>query len=493
MMKPSRKILVAILLLSGIVFAVTPSGAQTTRPTTRPVPMARAAAGLPPLPAVFRDETPEQTRARHKWLQDARFGLFIHWGVYAVPAGEYQGRRGAEWIMNQAKIPVAEYKALAKQFTAANYDAKAWIKMAKDAGMKYVVLTAKHHDGFALYDSAYSDWNAVKASAAGRDLIQPLADAARAEGLTFCLYYSQSQDWINPGGGKGNTPPWDDEQKKGSFDDYLANIALPQTKEILDKYKPAYIFWDTEYSMTPERARPFYDLIINHYPHVLMNNRLGGGVLGDTQTPEQRIPLGTSDRAFEVNMTMNGSWGYNKLDTRWKSSQQLIRNLSDISGKGGNYLLNVGPTAEGEFPPESIERLAAIGKWMNTNGQAIYATEAGPFQPLPAWGRATQKRRADGGTTLYVHVWDWPADGKLVLPNITQSPRSGKLLGNGAAVSSVPSADGLVLTLPGAAPDPDVSVVALEFAGPLQIAAPANVDTGPAGTPLDPSGGKPAQ
>lgn len=487
-----KRIVLATAACSAMLWSQPMISAQTA-PATRPVPMARAAAGLPPLPAVFRDETPAQTHERLKWLRDARFGMFIHWGVYAVPAGEYQGRRGAEWIMNQAKIPVSEYKELAKQFTAAKYDPKAWVAMAKAAGMKYMVLTAKHHDGFTLYDSAYSDWNSVKASAAKRDLIQPLADAARAEGLTFCLYYSQSQDWINLGGGKGNTQPWDEEQKKGDFDTYLKTIALPQTKEILDKYKPAYIFWDTEYSMTPERARTFYDLIVNQYPHVLMNNRLGGGVLGDTQTPEQRIPPGTSDRAFEVNMTMNGSWGYNKLDTRWKSSQQLIRNISDISGKGGNYLLNVGPTAEGEFPPESVERLAVIGKWMKTNGEAIYATEAGPFQPLPTWGRATQKLRADGGTTLYVHIWDWPADGKLLLPGIKQALRSGKLLANGTAVSATGSANGLTLALPATAPDADVSVVALEFAEPIGALTPATGDAGPTGTPLDPSGGKPPQ
>jgi alpha-L-fucosidase len=241
-----------------------------------------------------------------------------------------------------------------------------------------MVITAKHHDGFTMYDSKFSDWNVVKASAAGRDLLQPLADAVRAKGIKFGLYYSQSQDWVNLGGGTGNKPPWDDEQKKGDFDTYLKTISLPQVHEILDKYHPSYLFFDTEYSMTPERAKPFFDLVTN-YPGLIMNNRLGGGVLGDTATPEQRIATDPLGRGFEVCMTINNSWGYNAGDTRFKSAQQLIHNLSDISSKGGNYLLNIGPTSEGIIPQPEVDRLKAIGKWLKTNGEAIYATEAGPY------------------------------------------------------------------------------------------------------------------
>ncbi len=242
----------ALLALPYLATAQTPSATTPTRPArARAVPNSsgvffhEGGAQLPAYPVVVREETPSARAARMKWFQDARFGLFIHWGVYAVPA------RG-EWYMNNAKIPQAQYRPYAKKFTAANYDPQAWAALAKEAGVKYVVLTAKHHDGFTLYDSAVSDWNAVKASAAGRDLIQPLADAVRREGIKFGLYYSQSQDWNNPGGGTGNTQPWDEAQKKGDFDEYLAKIALPQVKEILDKYQPSYLFFDTEYSMTPE-------------------------------------------------------------------------------------------------------------------------------------------------------------------------------------------------------------------------------------------------
>jgi len=494
MKAPPGKHLSACACLSAILVAPFTATAQTSPATTQTRPARTRAtvpnssgvffreggAQLPAYPVVVRDETPAARADRMKWFHDARFGLFIHWGVYAVPA------RG-EWYMNNGKVPAATYKAFAKDFTAAKYDPQAWAALAKEAGVKYVVLTAKHHDGFTLYDSAVSDWNAVKASGAGRDLIQPLADAVRAAGLKFGLYYSQSQDWINPGGGTGNTQPWDEAQKKGDFDEYLAKIALPQVREILDKYHPSYLFFDTEYSMTPERARPIFDLTCE-YPELIINNRLGGGVLGDTATPEQRIATDPLGRGFEVCMTINGSWGYNANDLRWKSAGQLIRNLSDISSKRGNYLLNVGPTAEGIIPEPEVERLKAMGKWLKTNGEAIYATEAGPISPLAHWGRTTQKANTKGGTTLYVHVWNWPADGRLLLSGIKQPAISCRLLAGGEAVTSVNTAEGLVITLPGTAPDPDVSVVAVEFADPIRIEVTAvnSIQPGTSGTPADP-------
>jgi alpha-L-fucosidase len=405
--------------------------------------------------------------------------------------------------MNQGKVPVATYKAYARDFTAAKYDPEAWARLFEDAGAKYVVITAKHHDGFTMYDSKVSDWNAVKASAAGRDLLQPLADAVRARGLKFGLYYSQSQDWVNLGGGKGNTQPWDDEQKKGSFDEYLKTIALPQVGEILEKYHPSYLFFDTEYSMTPERARPIFDLTCK-YPDLIINNRLGGGVLGDVGTPEQHIAMDPFGRQFEVCMTINNSWGYNAGDTRWKTTRQLIRNLSDIASKGGNYLLNVGPTSEGIIPQPEVERLQAMGKWLKTNGAAIYGTEAGPYaDPLP-WGRVTQQKAgtnmsgmgptpawlALSGTILYLHIWEWPADGKILLPGIKQFTPSGTLLANNGVVKAELTEQGLVVTLPGAAPDADVSVAKLDFSGPVQVenTATSPMENGGAGTLADPSG-----
>jgi alpha-L-fucosidase len=421
-------------------------------------------------------ETAEQRDARLRWFREARFGMFIHWGVYAVPAGEFKGQRIphiGEWIMKNAKIPIAEYKAFAPQFTAAKYDPKAWAALAREAGMKYVVITSKHHDGFALYDSAVSDWNSAKASGARRDLLQPLAEATRAEGLKFGLYYSQAQDWVHPGGSinglKERDPGWD-EAHRGSFDDYLRTIALPQVREILGRYQPDILWWDTPVWMNTERAKPLADAVASLAPKIITNNRLGGSYPGDTKTPEQHIPpRGFPGEMFEVCMTMNDTWGFKSYDTNWKSVRQILRNLSDIASKGGNFLLNVGPTAEGEIPAASIERLKAVGRWMSVNAEAIHGTDASPFPRRLPWGRTTRKTGTDGGITLYLHVWDWPADGKLLLPTLQNKPASAKLLASAAPVTAQTSPEGLIVQLPNAATDPEISVVALRFDGPLAI------------------------
>jgi alpha-L-fucosidase len=453
--------------------------------------MAPPAAGLPSYPAIVKQETPAEHDARLKWFREARFGMFIHWGVFSALGGAWQGQPvTAEWIMNRAKISVADYKAQAKNFTASKYDPQAWAQLAEDAGAKYVVITAKHHEGFVLYGSTNSHWNAVEASGAHRDLLQPIADALRGRGIKFGTYYSQAQDWVNPGGSKGMVQPWDPAQE-GSFDDYLKNVSIPQVHELLEKYHPDILWWDTEYQMTPERAKPLFDLAMS-YPNLIMNSRLGGGVLGDFRTSEQRIPKSAMlGRQLEVNMTINHSWGYNAYDTNWKSSQDLIRDLSDISSKDGNFLLNIGPTGEGVIPQPEVDRLLAIGKWLRVNGEAIYATRGGPYTDPLAWGRTTQRNWPGDGSTLFLHVWNWPPDGKILLPGISQTPRSGRMLAGGATVTSQVTPNGLVVTLPGSAPDPDVSVAALEFSTPLQVANAGILpkDSGASGTLSDPSAG----
>ena len=415
-------------------------------------------------------QTPDPAReAQLQWFDEARFGMFIHWGVYAVPAGEWQGKPIGgigEWIMKNGQIPVADYQAFTPRFTAARYDPVAWARLAKTAGMKYVVITSKHHDGFALYDSAVTEWDVMN-SGAKRDLLTPLAEAVRAEGLKFGLYYSQSQDWTHPGGAKSEQKNWDPAQK-GDFDQYLKNIALPQIKEIVTKFQPAILWWDTPMEITPERAKPFIDYMVQH-PSILNNNRLGGGFKGDTKTPEQHIPpRGYPGERFEVCMTMNDTWGFKKNDLNWKTLRQILHNLSDISSKGGNFLLNVGPTAEGEIPPQSIELLQGVGRWMKVNSEAIYGTTASHFPRRLPWGRVTQKASASG-TTLFVHVWEWPSDGQLLLPTVNEVPTQGKLLANGTAIPSKSTPEGLLLQLPETAPDADVSVLRLDFTGPVTV------------------------
>ena len=405
-------------------------------------------------------ETPAQRDARMAWWHEAKFGLFIHWGIYAVPAGKYGNKTGyGEWIMNSAKIPVAKYHEFAGQFNPVKYDPQLWVKTAKDAGMKYIVITSKHHDGFTLYPSAASKWNIADATPYKKDLLGPLVNAAKAEGLKIGFYYSQSQDWNNPGGAKSGFNEGDgwDDAHKGSYDDYLKNVAVPQVKEILTRYPIDILWWDTPMHMTAQRAAPIAALT-KLRPGLIMNNRLGGGFRGDTATPEQFVPVTGYPGDWETCMTLNGHWGYNAYDQNWKSSTDLIRKLADICAKGGNFLLNVGPTSDGEFPPACVERLQAVGKWLRVNGESIYGTQRGPF-PYLAWGVATRKN-----DMLYLHVFDWPQDGKLRVP-LSNKVQSAKLLATGENLA-VKNLDGkVVIDVPANAPDAAASVIALRFEG----------------------------
>jgi alpha-L-fucosidase len=422
-------------------------------------------------PDPYADETPAQRDARMAWWRAARFGMFIHWGVYSVPAGTYNGKRIdgiGEWIMNSGKIPVAEYRAYAKEFNPVKFNADEWVRTARDAGMKYMIITSKHHDGFAMFDSKASDWNIVKASPFGRDPLKELAAACRKYGVKLGFYYSQAQDWNNGGSAAGGK--WDSAQER-SMDDYIDKVAVPQVKEILTHYGefPAVLWWDTSIDMNKQRAEKLISLL-KLKPGIIHNNRLGGGYNGDTETPEQFIPAtGYPGRDWETCMTLNDTWGYKSYDNDWKSTASLIRNLVDIASKGGNYLLNVGPTSEGLIPAPSVERLKQIGQWMRINSVAIYDTTASPFKRLP-WGRCTKKLTADGAI-LYLHVFDWPADGKLLVPGLKNAAQRAYILADRGQqpLAMQSSAEGLTVSLPAASPDPVCSTVVLRVKGPLEI------------------------
>ncbi len=411
------------------------------------------------------NETPQQRDQRMAWWRAAKFGMFIHWGVYSVPAGTYQGRQIpglGEWIMNRAKIPCAVYQQFAKEFNPVQYDPDAWAALAQEAGMKYIIITAKHHDGFCMFPTQASKWNIVDATPYGKDVIGPLADAARRHGLHFGLYYSQAQDWNNPGGAAIGGH-WDKAQDAKTMDDYIDQIAVPQVREILTRYRPAVLWWDTPRDMTKARADKLRALLALD-PGVITNNRLGAGYKGDTETPEQRIPAtGFKNRDWETCMTINGTWGYKSYDKNWKSSDDLIRKLCDIASKGGNFLLNVGPTSQGIIPQPEVDRLRAIGQWMKVNGEAIYDTTASPFPKL-AFGRCT-KRVTESGTTLYLLVFTWPSDGNLLLPGLGNEVTSATILASGASLPMSHPADGLVVHVTGKAPDPVVSVIKVKIKG----------------------------
>jgi len=424
---------------------------------------------------------------RMQWWREAKFGMFIHWGVYSVPAGTYHGQQSkhiGEWIMRDFNIPVAEYAGYAKQFDPTNFNAEQWVKIAKAAGMKYIVITAKHHDGFAMFHTHVDGYNIYDATPWHHDPLAELAAACKKQGIRLGFYYSEAQDWHHPGGAAANRNPdrnidaqhhWDPAQQ-GSMDEYIRNVAVPQVTELLTNYGPgvpAVLWWDTPVGMTPERVEQFLPLL-KLKPNLITNNRLDSRHLtGDYQTPEQKIPTNGLAGDWETCMTINSTWGYKSFDENWKSTETLIHNLVDIASKGGNYLLNVGPTSAGVIPQPEVERLQQIGQWMKVNGSAIYGTSASPFGHPFAWGRCTEKITPEG-TKLYLHVWDWPANGQLVVPGLKNQDVKAHLLetnwlGRHEDLKISSDAGGLAISVPTMAPDKISSTIVLEFKGPPEI------------------------
>ncbi|MEI6737156.1 MAG: alpha-L-fucosidase [Pseudomonadota bacterium] len=410
----------------------------------------------------------KQNDPKMQWWNEAKFGMFIHWGVYSVPAGVWGGKTtGGEWLMHGNKIPREEYAALAKKFNPVKFDADEWVKLAKSAGQKYIIITAKHHDGFAMFKSNASAYNIVDATPFKRDVLKELAEAARKHGMKLGFYYSQAQDWYHPGGASKGSK-WDKAQE-GDMNAYIDQVAIPQVMELLENYGDvAVIWWDTPHDMTPTMAKKFAS-IVKKYPNLITNNRLGGGQGGDLASPEQFIPAtGFPGQSWEVCMTMNGHWGYNAWDEDWKSTGDLLRKLVDIVSKGGNFLLNVGPNADGVIPNVSQRTLREMGSWLSLNGESVYATKASPF-PYLSWGRATRK-----GQTLYLHVFDWPKDNVLSVPMPNQISKAYLLADRQNALTVEQVGDGNKIRLPAYAPDRMDSVVAIEFAGePIVLPVPS--------------------
>jgi alpha-L-fucosidase len=410
--------------------------------------------------------------------------------VYSITGGEYGGKRtwtGGEWVQNGLEIPVAEYKKLPAGFNPVKFDAKQWVSIARSAGMKYIVITAKHHDGFAMFKSEASPFNIVDATPFKRDILKELAEACREAKMPLGFYYSQAQDWCHPGGSaarinKRKTDHWDPAQD-GSMDEYIDKIAVPQVRELLSNYGefPSVLWWDTPIGMNKERATRLNAAVRELKPDIITNNRLGGGFNGDTETPEQHIPpQGYPGRDWETCMTMNGTWGYKHWDDKWKSDETLIRNLIDIASKGGNYLLNVGPDGLGEIPAPSVRSLEAIGRWMKVNGEAIYGTgptafgpECGAFHPekKDKKGKSVFETKWDWRCTtkpgkLYIHLLKWPAGG-FVLDGVKGEISKAYLLAARDQVLAVKQQGGHVeVSLPASAPDPLASVLCLELPQP---------------------------
>ena len=366
-------------------------------------------------PAVLATESAAAKAKRLEWFRHDKFGLFIHWGLYAIPAGYWHGQRSpgiGEWVMNRMQIPVGEYALLATQFNPVQFDADAWAQLAEDAGMKYVVITSKHHDGFALFRSAASPYNVYDATPFHRDVVKELAAACAKHGLRFGVYYSQSQDWHEPGGTGNNWdfPSNEEKDKSGAYDAYLRKKVEPQLRELLTNYGPICLIWfDTPQMMTGDRPKRLTDIVRSLQPDTLIDGRLGQ--VGDYRsTGDNAIPPTASDEVFEVPATINHTWGFRLDDHNWKSPGELIFKLVDIVSKGGNYLLNVGPMATGVIPQPSQDNLREVGRWLKVNGDAVYGTSRSPFGE--EFGDYGTKLRDAKGKPVFLPFSDWRCTAK---------------------------------------------------------------------------------
>ncbi|MFB9057344.1 alpha-L-fucosidase [Mariniflexile ostreae] len=418
---------------------------------------------------------------RMEWWRDSKFGMFIHWGAYSIIGGE-RGTKiaggGAEWAMDKLDYTVEEYEKFPEMFNPVMFDADAWVTMAKNAGMKYIVLTSKHHEGFGLWDSKVSDYDVMDTSPFKRDIVKELAEACKKQDIKFCLYYS-IVDWHHPQAQGNLFPNYNISQHDDpsvvnpEFPKYYENYMKPQIGELLRNYGDIGVVWfdgDWISDYTTEMGKDLYKYIRDIQPNTIVNNRVDKGrtgmdgmnnqpgvFAGDFGTPEQEIPDTGIDSDWEACMTMNGSWGYKPSDNNWKSSEDLIQKLVDIVSKGGNFLLNIGPDGFGRFPSESIRRLNAMGEWTKKNGEAVYGASASPYEK-PKWGRYTTK---DG--VLYAHVFDWPKDGLLKLNKDIKVKKATILTAPKAELTTLATSREVLVDVPMLAPDATVTVVKIEL------------------------------
>jgi alpha-L-fucosidase len=405
---------------------------------------------------------PQNLQAR-QWFQDAKFGLFVHWGVYSV-LGD------GEWVMNQQRIPIADYERLPAFFNPQQFDAAAWVAMAKAAGMKYITITSKHHDGFAMFDSKVSDYDIVDRTPYGKDVLKALAEECRRQGIKLFFYYSQL-DWHHPDYyPRGQTGQTAGRPDKGDWDRYI-DYMNAQLTELLTNYGEIGGIWFDGWWDRPEarwRLEETYALIHRLQPQALVgaNHHRKPFDGEDFQMFEKDLPghntTGFSGESeigqlpLEMCDTINGAWGFNLQDRRHKSTKDLVHLLVKGAGYDANFLLNVGPMPDGRIQPEHAARLREIGEWLAVHGEAIYGTRGGPVTPRP-WGVTTRK-----GNTVYVHVLDWQ-DTSLLVPLSGGTVRSARFVKTGGKVDVRAVPEGVIVALPKAAVDPYDTVIALEL------------------------------
>jgi len=408
---------------------------------------------------------PENLKAR-AWFREARFGLFIHWGVYSV-LGD------GEWVMNQRKVKIADYEKLPAFFNPVEFDPAAWVAMAKGAGMKYITITSKHHDGFAMFDSKVSDWDIVDRTPYKQDVLKRLADECQAQGIKLFFYHSQL-DWHHPDyfprGRTGNDGGRPDNGEWNRYLDYMD----AQLTELLTSYGPIGGIWFDGWWDKPGaewRLAKTYKLIHDRQPSALVgsNHHLKPFAGEDFQMFEKDLPGGktasfnadqevSNELPLETCETMNNSWGFNLTDRTYKSAKDLVQYLVRAAGHDANFLLNVGPMPNGRIQPEFVTRLQEVGEWTRRYGESIYGTRGGPI-PVRNWGATTQR-----GDRVYVHVLEWP-DAPLALPKLGKPVRAASYLKDGSKAAFKDLGNSVVLTLSDAVRDPYDTVVVLDLAG----------------------------
>ncbi|MFQ3264903.1 MAG: alpha-L-fucosidase [Alteromonadaceae bacterium] len=372
------------------------------------------------------DNAKHANAERGAWFSQDKYSMFIHWGLYSIPAGEWQGKTYygiSEWLMSNrvADISVDEYKELAKQFNPAAFDAKAIVQLAIDAGMKNIVITAKHHEGFAMYHSKSSDYDIADATSFKRDPLKELAEACSDAGIGLGFYYSQMQDWYEQGGAH---LPWTSPMQTRSFNKYFDDKVVPQVTELLTEYGDIRTVWfDTPGGMTKAQSQKLVDLVRSLQPAAMINSRIGNGVgdfstLGDHSLSQVNHP-----GLWETIDTTNNSWGYAWYDKNWKPGTEIIHRLTSTVARGGNYMINIGPKGNGEVPEMAAKGLRRAGQWIAQYGETIYGAQGSPWGRAQAWGDITAK-----DNKLYLHIFDWPEDGKINLSGLSNDIVSARIL-----------------------------------------------------------------
>ncbi|ANQ51715.2 alpha-L-fucosidase [Flammeovirga sp. MY04] len=397
------------------------------------------------------------TEKEHQWYKEAKFAMFIHWGLYSELAGEYEGKHYYginEWIMRRASIQTKDYRKLAETFNPEKFDADEIAQLAVDAGMKYVVITAKHHDGFALFDSKVSDYD-ITNTPYKKDLVKQLAKACKKKGIRFGFYYSQMQDW-NEKDGFGNT--WEFNPDEADVQKYMTEKALPQVKELVTNYGDiGCIFFDTPGPIKHEQVLELKAIVDKYQPDCLINSRIGRG-LGDFETlGDNEIPSEPVDGLWETCDTHNNTWAYSKLDFNWKTPKEISHRLIDVITKGGNYLFNIGPKGDGSVPEVSAMILRETGKWIAKYKEAIYGTDAMYL------GGQTQFAATQKDNKMYVFVKEWPRDNQIYLPKFISKAKKAYFLDDQSAVNINMLDGSTLLKLPLRMPDPVASVIVVEF------------------------------